>query len=414
MITTQPDMSPTANTAAISWLAVARAQIDWTMLRFVGRVFLVSRLVYCATVVVAAHITIALPLVQPVPHPFWMILRQWDARYYQEIARQGYTLARQADMPAFFPGYPIAIKIVSPLTGGDLQLAALLVANVAWFCALGLIYTLARRDFNERVARGAVMGLALFPTAFFAFAPYPTGLYLALAIGAFSQMRAGHWRSAALLGMAAALTRQSGALLLLPFGWEYARQHGWDVRRLLDNGRMRWRAALGRVSPDVLWGAALPAGTLLFMLWLWFAIGDPLAFLHVEAHWDRTTRWPWQTIYLGMVSTQHQDSPFRAFRATQEVGVVLVTGILIGLSVRLLPKSYSLLAIVLFALFLSHPTQGWIMDSQARYMLEIFPIFLMFGLIYARWRWTLIPVILVCVPLQVVLLAIFARHGWVI
>lgn len=414
MLTVQPKIVQIATSAAVTQPTAISASRDWTMVRFVGIVFLISRLVYGAAVVVAAHIPIALPLVRPVPQPFWLILRQWDAGYYQGIAQQGYPLAHRGDLPAFFPGYPILIKLVAPLTGGDLQLAALLVTNVAWFFALCLIYTLARRDFNERVARGAVLGMALFPTAFFAFVPYPTGLYLALAIGSFSQMRSGHWRTAALLGMGAALTRQSGALLLLPFCWEYARQHGWDVRRLLRNGQRNWRAAVGHVRRDVLWAAAIPGGTALYMLWLWIAIGDPLAFLHVEAHWARTTMWPWQTIWLGMQGIFHQNTMFLTLREGEEIAVVLVTALLIGLSVRVLPASYNILAITLLVLFLSHPTSGWIMDSQARYMLEIFPIFLMFGLIYARWRWAVLPVIVVCVPLQVVLLAIFARHGWVI
>jgi hypothetical protein len=298
------------------------------------------------------------------------------------------------------------------VTGGDLALGGLLVTNVAWFVALWLLYRLAQHECGEQKARGAVVGMALFPTAFFGFVPYPEALFLALGIGAILRMREGCWHWAAVLGMLAALTKQNGLLLVIPFLWEYGVQHGWDVRWLARGGD--WRKAIGYVQRDAWWICAVPAGTALYMLYLWRTFGDPLLFARDETHWTRTTMWPWQTLWRAIQDIPLQPTPFLEARLVEEVVIVLAVGALLGLSWQVLPKSDSLLGAIAYLFFLSHPTSGWIMDSQARYMLAIFPIFVTLGALFARRRWLFISYLAICAPAQIVLLALFVRHAWVI
>ena len=147
--------------------------------------------------------------------------RRFDSYFFLQIAHRGYT---NQGLGAFFPLYPLLIRLFAWPLAGHFTLAALLVS---WLCAWGSylwFYRLAQREFGERVARFALLFLALSPVSFFSFAPYSESLFLLVSIGAVERARAGRlWQASALaaLGM---LTRPTGILLLIPLAWEWARR----------------------------------------------------------------------------------------------------------------------------------------------------------------------------------------------
>src|SRR4051812_50107759 len=64
----------------------------------------------------------------------WVLDRftYWDSFHFTRIAERGYL---PPDLPccdqAFFPGYPLAIRVLSPLTGGNTMLAGILISLAA-------------------------------------------------------------------------------------------------------------------------------------------------------------------------------------------------------------------------------------------------------------------------------------------
>lgn len=126
----------------------------------------------------------------------------------------------------FFPGYPMAVRLVSILLGGQLLLAGFLVSALSFAGAGCLLYRLVRLDAPHREAVRAVSFLCLLPGSFFFAAPMSESFFLLLTVGSYYAARTGWWLLAGLLGGMAALTRSVGLLLLIPLFFEWWRCSG--------------------------------------------------------------------------------------------------------------------------------------------------------------------------------------------
>lgn len=413
----------------VRWLAEHPAQ------RVVVPLFVLSRVVLIATTIVGSAIHLPSVLSQPTALPLWRTWFRWDAPNYAAIAAQGYLPSASHIVPAFFPLFPLIERLAAPFVHGDLALAGLLISNVAWFVALCQIHALARLDFDPRVADGAALALSVFPTAFFGFVAYPEALFLAVALASLRQMRQRHWPTAAVLAALAALTRQSGIVLVLPFLCEICL---WTAQCLVAGG-MKDAAPLqpiaslrdvpavcsrlfrfirvllaSRVFRPAALAALIPLATCGYALWLWHAVGDPLAFMHAQATWHRAFAWPWQTLWRGLGAIFAQPSRYFTLRAVQEVLVVVGMGALCIPCMWRAPASYTLFAMPLWLLFLAQPDSAWPLLSQSRLMLECFPLIIILGAIIAerpRRVWLLVAC---CVPIQIAGIIIFSRAGWFI
>ncbi len=146
---------------------------------------------------------------------------QWDGVWYIHIARMGYTTINDT---AYFPLYPISIRLVSLIIGPHWAAASLLVSNLAAvlaFVGVALLTAqIAPSGKESEQARIAVTLFAAYPLAFFLFASYSDGLFAGLAaLALFFGLRR-HWDLAALCGLLAALCRPMGIALILPLAWE--------------------------------------------------------------------------------------------------------------------------------------------------------------------------------------------------
>lgn len=208
----------------------------------------------------------------------------WDSYHFVRIATLGY-LPPGLDCcdQAYFPGYPLAMAAVAPLTGGNVTAAGLLVSVVAGAVASWLLWVLVATDSRggPLAARRAVTLLLLAPAGFFLVAVYTEALFLALALGAWLLAGRRHWWWAGLIAALAAGVRVNGLFLAAGLVVMYALQWHRD-------GRPRPRL-------DVL-ALGLPA----------LSVGGYVAHLHsrtgswdawreAEARgWDRSVAWPWE------------------------------------------------------------------------------------------------------------------------
>ena len=161
-------------------------------------------------------------------NPLLAVWGRWDAEHYLTIARNGYS----GFEPAFFPLYPLLIRIVGAVTGSHL-IAGLIISNTAAFFALLYLYKLIEHQYNRHVAHRAVFYVSIFPTAIFFSAVYTESLFFALTVASFYYIRDHKWLTAGIIGFFAALTRVEGVLLVVPFAIEWLRSPA---------GRTAWRS----------------------------------------------------------------------------------------------------------------------------------------------------------------------------
>lgn len=151
------------------------------------------------------------------------VLTSWDGIWYMRIIRRGYPefvpKAITYDDPearvAFFPAYPSLVRLVDRfLPGGD-TFAALVVNLLLGAVFVLLVGLLARHWFGERVARNAMVLMALFPGSFVLSFAYSEALLLALAAGCLLALVREKWVLAGVLAALGTATRPNGVALVV-------------------------------------------------------------------------------------------------------------------------------------------------------------------------------------------------------
>lgn len=278
------DRAPTREEA----LAAERARIRRGMLHCLW-VFLGARI--GISIIAVAALALIQPLDPPTDSgwpldamtPGWHnVVTAWerfDGLWFLRIATDGYLAPNSA---VFFPLYPLAIRIVSPILGGHPLAAALVVGNLAYLAGLVATYFLTAGEWGENVARSTVLYLAIFPAAFFLLAPYSEPLFLLLAVASLWAARRSRWVVAGVTGALAAATRNLGLLLILPLAVEAFHQR-------------RERGA--PLVVPLLCAAGVAVGTLAVMAYWQGAAGDALAPVHLQDRWQRELLFPLATLW---------------------------------------------------------------------------------------------------------------------
>lgn len=148
-------------------------------------------------------------------------LLSWDGRWFAQIAAHGYPgyidLTNVHDETsgayAFLPGYPILVRLVSPLTG-SIDHAGLVVTGIAGVVAAAGVYCYATR-LTGRIGVGVLAtGLwAALPMSVVLSMMYSEALFVALAVWALYAVLADRWVTAGVLSLCAGLVRPSGLAL---------------------------------------------------------------------------------------------------------------------------------------------------------------------------------------------------------
>ena len=214
----------------------------------------------------------------------WIVapLAIWDGGWYAEIAESGYGGRRER--AAFWPLYPLLLRGASWVSGARVEVAGVILSNLALLIALVALGRLVRADYSTNVADRSVWLVAMLPNGFVFSAVYTESLFLALSVTALLAARSGRWGIAAALAALAAVTRNTGLLILIPLTAMAIGHVGWRPGPLL---RLAWPLALVPLAP---------AAFLWHLNDLW---GDPLLPMRVGAHWDRHPAWPWRSLWTG-------------------------------------------------------------------------------------------------------------------
>lgn len=201
----------------------------------------------------------------------------WDGQWYLEIARHGYSYhPGQQSSVAFFPGYPIAIRLIGAVLPGGQPVAAVAITAV---CGAGVLVAFHRwtlRHLGATSARTATICFAIYPYAWYLYgAAYADAMFLASAMVAFLLLDADHPLAAAVAGAVATATRPTGIVVAVGL-----------IAIVLDRRRRQPTTAAPRDFAVV----ASVAGLIAWCGWLAYRFGNPFAFIATEGArgWDRT------------------------------------------------------------------------------------------------------------------------------
>jgi hypothetical protein len=381
-LTAQRDYLPdTWRTAVPRWLS----RLGYLLPRDVVIAWVVTRI---CLIVAGLTAPLYIPLGNKVSNAgplFFSMWTRWDGQIYVGLAQHGYVVTPRSPNTAFFPLYPWLIQLLTGWSGnlGLIYVAAMLISTVALFALLAFVVALGRLDFDEAVGRRAAIYYLVFPTTLFLTATFAEALFLALLVGSFYFSRRGRFALAGTLGFFAALSRPYGVLLAIPLAWEAIR---------------RRKLPIGAIGPIL--------GPIVFFVWLWIQLGDPLLWFKAQAAWARHVDFPWTGFlrYLQMHAGFFYPPTLTLVDLVAAIALVLMTLVVIWQ----LPRIYGLYTVTAVgALLLATHFQ-----SMTRWSLMVFPIVFLFA-VWARRRWVNYAVVGVSFALALYFMARFAQWQWV-
>jgi Gpi18-like mannosyltransferase len=276
-----------------------------------------------------------------------------DAWFYRQIAATGYELptadAKPKNTWAFFPVYPLLIRALGGSSDRWFWILSALVSNAALLGALLAVAAAGRAmGASDDDAERAAWYIALFPTSYFFSLPMTESLFLLLSAATFLAAARQRWPIAGILGGLAAATRVIGicllpALLLLPL---QKRQ---------------------RLSTQHLWLLAIPFSLIAFLAYLYIHTGDPLAFIHAQTLWGRSSTPHFAMAFPNSGLTVSKPWNFVALNAIAAL-LMMAAGIWF-----LIRRQWSYAAYTLLSAFV--PLSSGSLQSMARYALVDFPLF---------------------------------------
>ena len=304
-------------------------------------------------------------------------LTRWDSGWYLSIAESGYELPpsarHQNTNHAFFPLYPLLMRLVVRTVGLETSHAGNVISGVSLLVALVLFAGWVRKRWGEEGVWPALLALVAFPTSFFFGAVYSEGLFLVLALASVWAVDAKRPAASVVAGFLAGLTRISG-LALAPY---------------LFLCQLRREREAGRAGPGV-WGraaavgAAPLAGLALFFLYLQWRFGDPFLFVRAQQSWMSAPVGVLGGAGVACSNALRDIAGGRLFldwpaRTLEGLFLVLFLGIAVALLVaRRLPEAAYVGATVGLALL------NGTFESAGRYVLVAFPAFAALGGICRR------------------------------
>jgi len=263
---------------------------------------------------------------------------------------------------AFFPLFPLLLGQASQLTG-EFVLTGMALSHLFFLLALFLLHRVCLHfGLTADDADRCLSYVAFFPTSYFFSLPLPEALFLMLTVGSFHFAKSERWWLAGLCGAFASATRTSGVLLLPALAVLY-----WQTYRPL---RRRWS-----LRKDILALLLIPAGLVCFMTYLKLITGNAFAFKGAMAAWGRQGGiflWPlYDYLRHPAEIAAHWDFKLLNFLAAL---VALACG-----AVLLKRRQFDLACYTLLSVLVA--LSSTLLQSQARYMMVVFPVFM----VLATW-----------------------------
>lgn len=176
---------------------------------------------------------------------------RWDSKWIVELARDGYQWDGEPGVLeniAFFPAYPLMLRLVASATGAaesavqwnwtGVVLSTILLTMALWFLSrLGDLLM------GPSTGYRAALLCAVYPWSIYFGLPYTESLFLLACCAATYRFLTGRHVEALLWGVVAGLTRPNGVLLVALLGILWMRGAYTLIRSERDEA---WQGRLGR------------------------------------------------------------------------------------------------------------------------------------------------------------------------
>lgn len=285
----------------------------------------------------------------------------WDTRHYTGIALEGYTAVGDERLRlVFFPLYPLLMRLLSPLTGGNVFASGLLISLACSAAASAMLCSLAYETYGARTAKLSVAYLLLSPLSVFLNCCYTEALFLCMTLAAMMLLRRGRPWLAALCGMGAALTRMPGVIVAGLFLIE--------LLAGIPKARLTMRAVL-RCAGQML---IVFSGLLIYWAINWIVTGDALMYMtYQRENWFQEPGTFWgsvsNTVYYLLGSLEEGDW---FFSWGAQLAAMAFVFLLLAFCVDALPFDWAAYSFVYVAVVLA-PT--WLL-SGPRYLFALAPL----------------------------------------
>lgn len=290
----------------------------------------------------------------------------FDGIYYLYIARAGYTI----DNSGFFPLYPLLVRIFSIGESSIQFYIALILSSLFFLLSLIIFYKLIKLDYSGNIAISAILAILVFPTSFFLASIYSESLFLFLLVSSFYFARKGNWILASVFGILLTSTRVVGIAILPALLFEFYLQE----KTLLSK----------KILPLLL----TPLGIIAYSWFNLVNFGNSLQFIKVQGavlnnrSVDQIVLFP-QTVfrYLKILITTPV-SIYEWWVALLELSSFVFAGVLLYIAWK---KRVRLSYLLLSTLALLIPASTGTFSGLPRYILVLFPMFIVLALIKNKW-----------------------------
>ena len=353
----------------------AEGDMSWTRAVVYGlAAFVVSRLCVLIGAGVRASQLVVDANADGVPRPnsatamITGVFTSWDGLWYLAIARDGYPRSVPPDITyfqdearaAFFPVYPMMVRVTDRLLPGGDSLAALGVNLVLSVVAVVLVGLIARHLAGTEVAARSMVLFAAFPGSFVLSFAYSEATLIVFAAACLLFLLQERWVLAGVVGALATATRPNGVAVVAACA----------VAAFLAIRRRRDWGALVAVLVS-------PIGFVAFQIWLGRHAGESGVWFRVQREaWEEGTSFG-ATAVRNTLSflTNPFSSPTDALTAVSIVAMVLA---LVCLWKRPLPAPLVAYVVVILALMLIPAT----VTARPRFLFTAFPL-----VIPVAWWW---------------------------
>lgn len=310
----------------------------------------------------------------------------FDGIHYLRLAKSGYV---DTGTQAFFPLYPLLIRFLSHLSGGDIYQVGIAVSFLSLCISLYLLWLLFPSN-----KLNSTLSLLLFPTSFFLLGVYTESLYLALSLGFFLALKKNRLTIAAILASVASATRLVGVILIIIYLIKLYQER--KTQTSFHSTILALISAIGISS---------------YLTFLYFRFHDPFMFVHVQSMFG-ANRSSGEIILLPQVIYRYakmiltvQPHDFVFFRIVYEL-VFYVAAFLVWIKYFALRSP---LINTYIGLSLLIPTLSGTLSSIPRYLLVLVPF-----IIPAKIKLIgLIPYYFICLVMLIILFRYFAYGSFV-
>jgi len=314
---------------------------------------------------------------------------RWDGGWYRDIAERGYfyRVGEQSSV-AFFPAYPLSMRLLGPILGGAVP-AGIAVSAASGFAAIVLFGRWCRARLDGVAAGFAVVALLVYPYSWYLHGVvYADALFLLCALGAFRLVEADRPVAAGVVGALAAASRPVGPAVVLGLAFVLLERRGALRTRTIAlghdrRGRRRQlripvaldRRRLQRRDYAVL-GAGVGFGA--YCGYLAVRFGDPFAFNTVQAAWDqRSGPHTWFKLSLMGLARGHLTDEWRYIVGCVIQGALMLAALVASPRIaRRFGLGYGVFVFVLAFMPLAGSKD---FQGLGRYLLAAFPVFALAG-----------------------------------